>query len=162
RFERLRSWVPRTHLPSTGPRSLSPLSATSSRPWRRRRRGCRARWRVRPRRPGTRSAPAARGESSSGATPTPRALPDGSGPCRGWPAPPAARTMYGMRTGVGERVELRVPRARRAKGLRAGGRAGVALSDGARRRLDQHADEELGVEEPPAPSEEDVAAALRV
>jgi len=70
--------------------------------------------------------------------------------------------MYGMRTRAEERVELRVPPARKAKWLRAAERAGVSLSDWARRRLDQHADEELGVEEPPAPSEEDIAAALRV
>jgi len=59
-----------------------------------------------------------------------------------------------------ERVELRVPSGRKAKWMRAAERAGVSLSDWARRRLDQHADEELGVEEPPAPSKEDIAAAL--
>jgi hypothetical protein len=47
-----------------------------------------------------------------------------------------------------------------AQWLRAAERAGVSLSDWARRRLDQHADEELGVEEPPAPSTEDIAMAL--
>jgi hypothetical protein len=61
-----------------------------------------------------------------------------------------------------ERVELRLPAGRKAKWLRAADRAGVSLSDWARRRLDQHADEELGVEEPPAPSRDDVAAALEV
>ena len=70
--------------------------------------------------------------------------------------------MYGMRTKSEERVELRVPSARKAKWLRAAERAGVSLSDWARRRLDQHADEELGVEEPPAPSAEDIAAALKI
>lgn len=60
-----------------------------------------------------------------------------------------------------ERVELRLPAGRRAKWLRAAERAGVSLSDWARRRLDQHADEELGVEEPPVPSEEDIALALK-
>ena len=57
-------------------------------------------------------------------------------------------------------MELRLPAGRKAKWLRAAERAGVSLSDWARRRLDQHADEELGVEEPPAPSKEDLAAAL--
>lgn len=69
--------------------------------------------------------------------------------------------MYGMGAKSEERVELRVPGARKAKWSRAAERAGVSLSDWARRRLDQHADEELGVEEPPAPSEEDIAAALK-
>jgi len=70
--------------------------------------------------------------------------------------------MYGMGAKSEERVELRVPAARKAKWARAAERAGVSLSDWARRRLDQHADEELGVEEPPAPSEEDIAAALKI
>jgi hypothetical protein len=44
--------------------------------------------------------------------------------------------------------------------MRAAERAGVSLSDWARRRLDRLADEELGIDEPPAPSAEDIAEAL--
>lgn len=72
------------------------------------------------------------------------------------------RTMYGMGTKSEERVELRAPAGRKAKWMRAAERAGVSLSDWARRRLDDLADEELGVEGPPAPSAEDVAEALAV
>jgi hypothetical protein len=70
--------------------------------------------------------------------------------------------MYGMGAKSEERVELRLPAGRKAKWLRAAERAGVSLSDWARRRLDQHADDELGVEEPPAPSRDDIAAALEI
>jgi hypothetical protein len=70
--------------------------------------------------------------------------------------------MYGMRAKAEERVELRAPAGRKAKWVRAAARAGVSLSDWARRRLDELADEELGIEEPPAPSAEDVAEALAV
>lgn len=68
--------------------------------------------------------------------------------------------MYGMRAKAEERVELRAPAGRKAKWIRAAERAGVSLSDWARRRLDEVADEELGIEEPPAPSGKDIAAAL--
>jgi hypothetical protein len=70
--------------------------------------------------------------------------------------------MYGMRAKAEERVELRTPSGRKAKWMRAAERAGVSLSDWARRRLDQVADEELGSDEPPAPSTEDMADALEV
>jgi hypothetical protein len=68
--------------------------------------------------------------------------------------------MYGMRARAEERVELRAPAGRKAKWLRAAERAGVSLSDWARRRLDRIADEELGTDEPPAPSAEDIQEAL--
>ena len=68
--------------------------------------------------------------------------------------------MYGMRARAEERVELRAPAGRKAKWLRAAERAGVSLSDWARRRLDRIADEELGTDEPPAPTAEDVREAL--
>jgi hypothetical protein len=69
--------------------------------------------------------------------------------------------MYGMGTRAEERVELRAPAGRKAKWLRAAERAGVSLSDWARRHLDQVADEELGSDdEPPAPSAEDIREAL--
>jgi hypothetical protein len=67
-----------------------------------------------------------------------------------------------MRTKSEERVELRAPGGRKAKWTRAAERAGVSLSDWARRRLDEVADEELGIEEPPAPSAKDIADALGV
>jgi len=72
------------------------------------------------------------------------------------------RTMYGMRARAEERVELRAPAGRKAKWQRAAERAGVSLSDWARRCLDEIADEELGTDEPPAPSAEDIADALSV
>jgi hypothetical protein len=68
--------------------------------------------------------------------------------------------MYGMRIRAEERVELRAPAGRKAKWLRAAARAGVSLSDWARRRLDEVAEAELGIDEPPPPSEEDVREAL--
>jgi len=70
--------------------------------------------------------------------------------------------MYGMGTRAEERVELRAPAGRKAKWLRAAERAGVSLSDWARRRLDEVADQELGTDEPPAPSAEDIRDALAV
>jgi hypothetical protein len=70
--------------------------------------------------------------------------------------------MYGMRAKAEERVELRTPTGHKARWIRAAERAGVSLSDWARRRLDQVADEELGSDEPPAPSVEDIADALEV
>lgn len=71
--------------------------------------------------------------------------------------------MYGMGTRAEERVELRAPAGRKAKWLRAAERAGVSLSDWARRHLDEVADEELGSgDEPPAPSAEDIREALAV
>ena len=68
--------------------------------------------------------------------------------------------MYGMGARAGERVELRAPAGRKAKWLRAAERAGVSLSDWARRCLDKVADEELGTDEPPAPSADDIREAL--
>jgi hypothetical protein len=69
--------------------------------------------------------------------------------------------MYGMAPRAEERVELRAPAGRKAKWLRAAERAGVSLSDWARRHLDEVANEELGSEdEPPAPSAEDIREAL--
>ncbi len=68
--------------------------------------------------------------------------------------------MYGMGPKAEERVELRAPAGRKAKWLRAAARAGVSLSDWARRRLDEVADLELGADEPPPPSEDDVREAL--
>jgi hypothetical protein len=65
-----------------------------------------------------------------------------------------------MRTKAEERVELHVPAGQRARWRRAAQLAGVPLSDWARLRLDQHASEELGVEEPLAPSKRDIAEAL--
>jgi hypothetical protein len=69
--------------------------------------------------------------------------------------------MYGMRTKAEERVELRAPAGRKAKWVRAAERAGVSLSDWARRRLDELADRELGIDEPPTPSADDIAEALK-
>jgi hypothetical protein len=65
-----------------------------------------------------------------------------------------------MRAKSEERVELRAPAGRKAKWMRAAERAGVSLSDWARRRLDEIADEEVGIDEPPPPSAEDIAEAL--
>jgi hypothetical protein len=65
-----------------------------------------------------------------------------------------------MRAKADERVELRAPAGRKAKWMRAAERAGVSLSDWARRRLDDIADEELGDDEPPPPSADDTADAL--
>lgn len=68
--------------------------------------------------------------------------------------------MYGMSARAEERVELRAPAGRKAKWQRAAERSGVSLSDWARRRLDVLADEELGVDEPPKPSADDIREAL--
>jgi hypothetical protein len=68
--------------------------------------------------------------------------------------------MYGVTAKAEERVELRAPAGRKAKWVRAAERAGVSLSDWARRRLDALADEELGSDEPPTPSAQDIAEAL--
>ncbi len=68
--------------------------------------------------------------------------------------------MYGMSTRADERVEVRTPAGRKAKWLRAAQRAGLSLSDWARRRLDESADVELAAEESPTPSREDIEAAL--
>ncbi len=65
-----------------------------------------------------------------------------------------------MRAKAEDRVELRAPGGRKAKWMRAAERAGVSLSDWARRRLDEKADEELGIDEPPTPSVDDIAEAL--
>jgi len=73
----------------------------------------------------------------------------------------AVRTTYDMGARAEERVELRVPAGRKAKWRRAAERAGVSLSDWARRRLDESADQELAEDEPVVPSAEDVEAALR-
>jgi hypothetical protein len=71
------------------------------------------------------------------------------------------RTMYGMTIRAEERVELRAPTGRKRMWLRAAERAGVSLSDWARRHLDEVADLELGKDdEPPAPSVEDIREAL--
>jgi hypothetical protein len=70
--------------------------------------------------------------------------------------------MYGMGARAEERVELRAPAGRKAKWLRAAERAGVSLSDWARRHLDEVANEELGTDEPPAPSAGDIREALAV
>jgi hypothetical protein len=70
--------------------------------------------------------------------------------------------MYGMAKSSEQRVELRAPAGRKAKWMRAAENAGVSLSDWARRRLDDCADEELEEFEPPAPSKEDIADALKV
>ncbi len=59
------------------------------------------------------------------------------------------------------RIELRAPAGRKAKWQRAAERAGISLSDWARRCLDEVADQELAEDEPAAPSAEDVEAALR-
>jgi hypothetical protein len=76
------------------------------------------------------------------------------------PAPSIVRTMSGMAIRSDERVELRAPAGRKAKWARAAERAGVSLSDWARRRLDELADAELGADEPPAPSRAAIAEAL--
>ncbi len=68
--------------------------------------------------------------------------------------------MYGMGPRAEKRVELRAPAGRKAKWQRAAARAGVSLSDWARRRLDEVADAELDMDEPLPPSEEDVREAL--
>jgi hypothetical protein len=61
-----------------------------------------------------------------------------------------------------ERVEIRAPAGRKAKWVRAAERAGVSLSDWARRRLDERADEELADDEPSVPSPEAIREALKV
>jgi uncharacterized protein (DUF1778 family) len=65
-----------------------------------------------------------------------------------------------MRVRAQQRVELRTPAGRKAKWQRAAEHAGVSLSDWARRCLDEVADQELGMDEPPEPSDEDVEDAL--
>jgi hypothetical protein len=70
--------------------------------------------------------------------------------------------MYGMGSRATERVELRAPAGRKARWIRAAERAGVTLSDWARRRLDEVADAELGGDEPAPPSAEEIADALEV
>ena len=59
-------------------------------------------------------------------------------------------------------MEIRVPSGRKARWLRAAERSGISLSDWARRRLDEIAEEEIGNEEPPVPSDEDIKDALSV
>lgn len=68
--------------------------------------------------------------------------------------------MYGMSTKATDRVELRAPPGRTERWRRAAQRAGVSLSDWARRRLDDVADEELGSDEEAPPSEAEIAVAL--
>ena len=80
----------------------------------------------------------------------------------GLPHPHAVRTMYGMEARALERVELRAPAGRKAKWIRAAERAGVSLSDWARRRLDEVADAEIGSDEPAPPSAGEIAGALEV
>lgn len=58
------------------------------------------------------------------------------------------------------RMELRVPPGRKARWSRAAERAGLSLSDWARRRLDDLAEEELTVDDATPPSPEDIRAAL--
>jgi hypothetical protein len=70
--------------------------------------------------------------------------------------------MYGMETRAQERMELRAPAGRKAKWIRAAERAGVSLSDWARRRLDEVAEAELGSDEPAPPSADEIADALKV
>ena len=70
--------------------------------------------------------------------------------------------MYGMETRSQDRVELRAPAGRKAKWVRAAQRAGVSLSDWARRRLDEVADAEIGSDEPAPPSVAEIADALDV
>ena len=73
-----------------------------------------------------------------------------------------ARTMYGMPNRAEERVELRMTKAEKARLQRAAERRGISLSDWARRRLAEAADEE-GVPEdpvPPAPTADDITEAL--
>jgi hypothetical protein len=69
--------------------------------------------------------------------------------------------MYDMAIRSDERVELRTPAGRKARWQKAAERAGISLSDWARRRLDDVAERELHLDEPPAPSSEDVKAALK-
>jgi hypothetical protein len=73
-----------------------------------------------------------------------------------------ARTMYSMSVKAEERVELRAPVGRKKKWVRAATHAGISLSDWARRGLDELADEELGTDEPPAPSAEDIEESLKM
>lgn len=68
--------------------------------------------------------------------------------------------MYGMANRAEERVELRMTTAEKARLLRAAERRGISLSDWARRRLAEAAEEEGAPEEPPAPSADDIADAL--
>jgi hypothetical protein len=70
--------------------------------------------------------------------------------------------MYGMSARAEERVELRAPAGRKAKWIRAAERAGVSLSDWARRRLDELADAEIGSDDPPPPSAKEITDALKV
>ena len=70
--------------------------------------------------------------------------------------------MYGMTTKSTERVEFRAPPGRKAKWTRAAERSGVSLSDWARRRLDDLADEELRDDDgTPTPEEIRVSLAAR-
>jgi uncharacterized protein (DUF1778 family) len=58
------------------------------------------------------------------------------------------------------RMELRVPPGRKATWTRAAARAGLTLSDWARRRLDELAEEELAHDDAAPPSPEDLRIAL--
>jgi uncharacterized protein (DUF1778 family) len=60
-----------------------------------------------------------------------------------------------------ERVEFKTSQAEKARFVRAAERRGISLSDWVRRRLAEAAEAELGVEEPPPPSAEDIAEALK-
>jgi hypothetical protein len=68
--------------------------------------------------------------------------------------------MYGMGTKATGRVEIRVPTGRKTKWTRAAERAGLSLSDWARRRLDELADEELAHDDAAPPSPEEIRIAL--
>ncbi len=59
------------------------------------------------------------------------------------------------------RIELRASQKRRALYLAAARRLGMTLSEWARRRLDDAADDDLAAETPAEPSAADVAEALR-
>jgi hypothetical protein len=61
-----------------------------------------------------------------------------------------------------DRLELRAAPARIERWRRAARRAGVSLSDWARRRLDAVADEELRTDEAATPSPDDIEAGLSV
>lgn len=68
--------------------------------------------------------------------------------------------MSRMSTKATDRVELRAPPGRTERWRRAAERAGVSLSDWARRRLDRVADEELCNDEEGPPSEAGIEIAL--
>lgn len=66
-----------------------------------------------------------------------------------------------MRNRAQERIEVKTTTAEKARYVRAAERRGISLSDWIRRRLAEAAAAEIEDDEPPIPSEEDIAEALK-